>query len=49
MPFPLDYDVHDGPCLCCGGALDTGWECTNCGADHLPGVRLLISEPEGRA
>ena len=26
---------EDGPCLFCGkDALDTGWECTECGADN---------------
>ena len=41
MPFPLDFDVDDGVCLVCGGELDTGWECVDCGADHRPGVQLL--------
>lgn len=40
-PFPLDFDTKDGPCLVCGGELDTGWECTDCGADHRDGVRLI--------
>jgi hypothetical protein len=27
----------DGPCQKCGKwALDTGWECTECGYDNLP-------------
>ena len=27
----------DGPCQQCGKwALDTGWECTNCGYDNMP-------------
>lgn len=25
----------DGPCLMCGGELDTGWECNECGADNI--------------
>lgn len=48
LPFPADFDVDDGPCLVCGGELDTGWECNTCGADHYAGVRLLISEAEGK-
>jgi len=43
-PFPADFDVEDGDCLCCGGQLDTGWECNDCGADHRPGVKLLIDK-----
>ena len=42
-PFPADFDVDEGPCLVCGGQLDTGWECNDCGADHINGVRLIIS------
>lgn len=27
----------DGPCQKCGAwALDTGWECTECGYDNMP-------------
>lgn len=40
-PFPVDFYVDDGPCLCCGGELDTGSECNDCGADHYDGVRLI--------
>lgn len=38
----------DGPCLKCGkDALDTGWECTECGFDNRPwyypeGVRKQV-------
>lgn len=47
MPFPADFDVEDGPCLLCGGELDTGWECNDCGADHFDGVQLITHKPEG--
>lgn len=40
-PFPYDFDVEDGVCLVCGGALDTRWECNDCGADHYHGVMLI--------
>lgn len=49
IPFPPDFDVNDGLCLCCGGELDTGWECNDCAADHHHGVKLLIRKPEGNA
>lgn len=49
MPFPADFDVDDGDCLVCGGDLDTGWECNDCGADHYDGVRLLILAQKGTA
>lgn len=41
-PFPLDFDIEEGPCLVCGSPLDTRWVCTGCGADHFEGVMLLI-------
>jgi len=41
-PFPLDFDIEEGPCLVCKSELDAGWICTNCGADHFQGVMLLI-------
>ena len=47
LPFPTSFDLDDGPCLVCGGELDTGWECNTCGADHYPGVRLLIEKEKG--
>lgn len=31
----LDLDPVDGPCLKCGGELDTGWECNVCGYDNI--------------
>lgn len=48
LPFPHDFDPHDGPCLLCGGELDTGWECTECGADHYHGA-LLVIDTQGQA
>lgn len=48
--FPHDFDIDDGDCILCGGGLDTGWECNDCGADHYPGVKLLMEGLEdGRA
>ena len=47
IPLPDDFDVDDGPCLLCGGELDTGWECTECGADHHDGAQLIYRKPEG--
>tara|TARA_R110000764_G_scaffold203005_1_gene288260 strand:+ start:510 stop:944 length:435 start_codon:yes stop_codon:yes gene_type:complete len=41
IPFPADFDTEEGECLACGGSLDTGWECNDCGADHYQGVKLL--------
>jgi len=33
----LKLPETDGPCLKCGkDALDTGWECTECGYDNAP-------------
>ncbi|TGN62212.1 hypothetical protein E4L95_07495 [Paracoccus liaowanqingii] len=42
VPFPLDFDLDEGPCLVCGGQLDLEWRCTECGADHFEGVMLII-------
>ncbi len=40
---PVDTDAQW--CLVCGqDALDTGWECTNCGTDCMP-----FYNPEGYA
>lgn len=34
LPIPTDPDAHH--CLKCGShALDTGWECTDCGYDNM--------------
>jgi len=41
-PFLATFDADDGSCLCCGGSLDTGWACNDCGADHFLGVQLLL-------
>ncbi|TNH38795.1 hypothetical protein [Paracoccus haeundaensis] len=41
-PFPLDFDIEDGPCLVCKGKLAEDWICLECGADHFEGVMLLI-------
>ena len=41
-PFPLDFDIEDGPCLVCKGKLAEDWICLECGADHFKGVMLLI-------
>ncbi len=43
---PPDFDTEDGPCVICGGELDTGWECNDCGADHRPAVMMLLSRNE---
>ena len=32
---PPGFDINDGVCVVCGGQLDTGWECNDCGADHM--------------
>lgn len=29
----LELDDEEQPCIKCGGATDTGWECTECGFD----------------
>lgn len=42
VPFPLDFDLDEGPCLVCGAPLDLEWRCTGCGADHFEGVMLII-------
>lgn len=42
VPFPLDFDVEDDPCLVCKGELNADWICTRCHADHFEGVMLLI-------
>ena len=47
-PFPLDFDLDDGPCLVCGSALDEEWICPNCGEDHFDGVMLLIGYGKAR-
>jgi hypothetical protein len=44
--LPKDYDVDEGSCVKCGGQLDTGWECNDCGADHMFAVHRLIKERE---
>lgn len=31
----LQLNNENGKCLTCGGELDTGWECTECGADNM--------------
>ena len=48
VPFPPDFDPDESRCLVCGDELDTGWECTGCGADHYFGVKLIISEMKGK-
>jgi len=35
VPFPLDFDIDDDPCLVCNGALGADWICTTCKADHF--------------
>ena len=30
----LELDDEEQPCIKCGGATDTGWECTECGFDN---------------
>ena len=40
--LPPSFDTRSSFCVLCGGALDTGWECTRCGADHFPAVRRLM-------
>lgn len=42
VPFPLDFNVEDDPCLVCKSELDADWICTKCHADHFEGVMLLI-------
>lgn len=42
IPFPLDFDIDDDPCLVCNGGLGADWICTTCKADHFEGVMLLI-------
>ena len=42
VPFPLDFDVEDDPCLVCKSELNADWICTRCHADHFEGVMLLI-------
>lgn len=42
--LPANFDVDEGPCVVCGGQLDTGWECNDCGADHFPAVHILLSK-----
>ena len=52
VPFPLDFDLDEGPCLVCGAQLDLEWRCTGCGADHFEGVMLIIGygrPPQGAA
>lgn len=29
----LELDNEEQPCIKCGSATDTGWECTECGFD----------------
>ena len=41
-PFPLYFDIEDGPCLVCKGKLAADWIILECGADHFEGVMLLI-------
>lgn len=41
---PPDFDVNEGPCVMCGGSLDTGWECNDCGADHFHAVQALLAK-----
>lgn len=42
IPFPLDFDIEDDPCMVCQGTLSADWICTRCQADHFEGVMLLI-------
>ena len=41
---PDNFDIDDGDCVICGGSLDTGWECNDCGADHMPAVKAILNK-----
>lgn len=42
VAVPANFDIDEGQCIRCGGQLDTGWECNDCGADHYPAVQALL-------
>lgn len=34
-----ELDIQHDVCPECGGALDTGWECNDCGFDAMPELK----------